>query len=88
MGGGTAFGASDGQPHSYGELQGYEEDWMTKTKDTLEKELKDRGIDPAVIKDVVDKVEEPSIVAPILVAIFATALILTAIFWIVWESTR
>lgn len=38
---------------------GYEEDWMARTKDTIEKELKYRGIDPPIIAEIVDKIEEP-----------------------------
>jgi len=97
MGGGTGFGFSGGghavggrgpsRLRSYGNLQGYEEDWMAKTKDTIEKELKYRGIDPAIIAEVKDKIEEPSFVAPVIISILATALILTVIFWIIWENT-
>ena len=60
---------------------------MTRTKETLEKELKYRSVEPTVIAEVVDKIEERSIVAPVIISILATALVLTFIFWIVWEST-
>lgn len=88
-GGGGFQGGAAGRAHldRYGAANGYEEDWMARTKETLEKELKYRGIDPAIIAEVVDKIEEPSIVAPVIISILATALVLTVIFWIVWEST-
>jgi hypothetical protein len=87
LGGGHTFGGGRLSLHSYGAANGYEENWMAKTKETLEKELKYRGVDPVVINEVVDKIEEPSIVAPVLIAILVTALILTLVFWIVWENT-
>lgn len=87
FGGGHAYGGGAGRVHAYGQSCGYEEDWMAKTKETLEKELRYRGIEPTVIKEVVDKIEEPSHTGPVWTAIFATAFILTVIFWIVWEIT-
>jgi hypothetical protein len=97
MGSGGGFGFSGagqvggaggpGSFHSYGASQGYAEDWVARTKETLEKELRYRGIEPAIIKEVVDKIEEPSVVQPVIIAILATALVLTFVFWIVWENT-
>lgn len=60
---------------------------MATTKKTLEAELKFRGIDPAIINEVVSKVEEPSVAGPVWIAILATALICTLIFVVIWEST-
>lgn len=95
MGGGAAFGGGHafggGRPHymrTYGEANGYPEDWMATTKKTIEDEMKSRGIDAAVINDVVSKVQEPpSMVAPILAAVFGTALVCTLVFVVIWEST-
>lgn len=86
-GGGHAFGGRPSHMRNYGSLQGYEEDWMAKTKDTIEKELKYRGIDPAIIAEVKDRIEEPSCASAVIIGMLATAFVLTVIFWIVWEST-
>jgi hypothetical protein len=99
MGSGGAGGGFSGAGHAgggggrparlqaYGQLQGYEEDWMAKTKETIEKELKYRGVDPAIIAEVKDKIEEPSIAGPVIIGMLATALVLTLIFVAIWEST-
>jgi hypothetical protein len=68
-------------------MYGYSEDWMARTKKTIEDELRYRGIEPEVIDEVVSKVEEPSHVMPVLLAIVTTALICTLIFVVIWEST-
>ena len=76
-----------GRVRHVGELNGYPEGWMTSTKKTIEDELKFRGIEPAVINEVVSKIEEPSIAGPVWIAILATALVLTVIFFLIWENT-
>lgn len=88
-GGGGGYGGAGGRANmvAAGRANGYEEDWMAKTKETLEKELRYRGIDPAIIAEVVDKVEEPSVAMPVIIGILATALILSFIFFIIWETT-
>lgn len=92
MGGGGAGGAGIGHFGGGGFVRhhggpAYSEDWMATTKKTLEAELKFRGIDPAIINEVVSKVEEPSVVGPVLIGILATALACTLIFVVIWEST-
>lgn len=93
MGGGGAGGAGIGHyggagiGHRQHSGPAYSEDWMATTKKTLEAELKFRGIDPAIINEVVSKVEEPSVAGPVWIAILATALICTLIFVVIWEST-
>jgi len=94
MGGGAAgfgghgpHGLAGGRIHRIGNLNGYSEDWMTRTKKTIEDELKSRGIAPEIINAVVDKIEEKSCVMPVLLAITTTALICTLIFVAIWEST-
>jgi hypothetical protein len=85
MGGGAAgFG---GHVRSIGHLNGYGEDWMAKTKKTIEDELRFRGIAPETINEIVSKIEEPSVVMPVLLAIVATAFVCTLIFVAIWEST-
>lgn len=95
MGGGTGGigGFSGGHAggmtvRRYGvDAWGYQEDWMARTKETLEKELRYRGIESAVIAEVVDKIEEPSIAGPVWIAILATALVLSMVFFVIWENT-
>ena len=94
MGGGAAGfgghgpnGLAGGRILRIGNLNGYSEDWMTRTKKTIEDELKSRGIAPEIINAVVDKIEEKSCVMPVLLAITTTALICTLIFVAIWEST-
>jgi hypothetical protein len=94
MGGGAVFGGSyfggrgrASHMRHVGQLNGYPEDWMSSTKKTIETELKSRGIEPSVIEAVVSKVEEQPMLAPILAAIFGTALVCTLIFVVIWEST-
>jgi hypothetical protein len=91
MGGGAAFGHFVGgrasRMRAVGELNGYSEDWMTSTKKAIEAELKSRGVEPTTIEAVVSKVQEQPMLAPILAAIFGTALICTLIFVAIWEST-
>jgi hypothetical protein len=70
-----------------GRMYGYSEDWMARTKKTIEDELRYRGIEPEVINEVVSRVEEPSHVMPVLLAIVTTALICTLIFVVIWERT-
>jgi hypothetical protein len=89
-GGGHFVGAgrpSSSRVNSVGQLYGYEEDWMAKTKKTLETELAYRGIAPETIKEVVAKVEEPSCASAVIIGILATALVCTLIFIAIWEST-
>jgi hypothetical protein len=73
--------------HHVGELNGYQEDWTARTKETIEKELKYRGIAPEVIAEIKDKIEEPSCAAACIISILATALICTLIFVAIWELT-
>lgn len=90
MGGGAAFGghvSGAARLHHVGDLHGYPEGWMATTKKTIEDELKFRGIEPAVISEVVSKIEEPSSVMPVLLAIAVTALLCTLIFVVIWENT-
>jgi hypothetical protein len=94
MGGGAAgfggtgsHGLGGGRVHHIGHLNGYEEDWMAKTKETLRRELEFRGIAPEIINEVVSKVEEPSHLMPVIVAILATALVCTLVFVVIWENT-
>jgi len=70
--------------HHVGQLNGYEEDWMTKTKKTIEQELQFRGISPEIINEITTKIEEPSCVVPIVITILVTALICTLIFAVIW----
>ena len=86
-GGGGVFGFSGGHIRSFGHLNGYEEDWMAKTKKTIEDELRFRGIAPEIINEIVSKIEEPSVVMPVLLAIVTTAFVCTLIFVAIWEST-
>jgi hypothetical protein len=93
MGGGAAGfggqgpqGIGGGVGRHVGNLNGYPEDWMTKTKKTIEDELKSRGIAPEIINAVVNKIEERSCVMPVLLAIVATALICTSIFFAIGQT--
>ena len=76
-----------GRVRHVGELNGYPEGWMASTKKTIEQELKFRGIEPAIINEIVSKIEEPSIAPLVWIAILGTALILSFIFFVVWEVT-
>ena len=92
MGGGAAFGGGfaggrAGRLHNIGMANGYEEDWMAKTKKTIEDELRFRGIAPEVIAEISHKIEEPSCAPAIAISILATALVLTLVFVVIWEST-
>jgi hypothetical protein len=87
FGGTGSHGFAGGKVRHIGHLYGYQEDWMAKTKETIERELKYRGIAPEVIEEVVSKVEEPSHLMPVVVAILATALVCTLIFVGIWENT-
>jgi len=94
MGGGAAFsggghvvGGSAGRLRSIGVANGYEEEWMAKTKKTIEDELRFRGIAPEVIAEISHKIEEPSCAPAIIISVLATALVLTLIFVGIWEST-
>jgi hypothetical protein len=86
FGGHGPHGLAGGRIHHVGDLNGYPEDWMTRTKKTIEDELKSRGIAPEIINAVVDKIEEKSCVRPVLLAITATALICTLIFFAILGS--
>ncbi len=81
-GGGGVFGV-----RVVGHLNGYGDDWMARTKKTIEDELRFRGIAPETIHEIVSKVEEPSFVMPVLLAIVTTAFVCTLIFIMIWEST-
>jgi len=87
MGSGSFGGGHHFVGGHIGRIYGYSEDWMARTKKTIEDELRYRGIAPEVIDEVVSKVEEPSHVMPVLLAIVTTALICTLIFVVIWEST-
>jgi hypothetical protein len=95
MGGGAAFGGGGhtggggrvGRLRNIGSINGYEEDWMAKTKKTVEDELRFRGIAPEVIAEISHKIEEPSCLPAIVISILVTALILTLVFVAIWEST-
>jgi hypothetical protein len=90
MGGGAGGGASvyggGGRVNARGEPMEYPEGWMIKTKKEIEAELKFRGIDPAIINEITSKIEEPSAATPVIIAILATALILTLIFAVLWPK--
>jgi hypothetical protein len=61
--------------------------WRTqKWKKTIEDE-RYRGIAPETISEIVSKIEEPSLVMPVLLAIVSTAFVCTLIFIAIWEST-
>ena len=60
---------------------------MASTKKTIEDERRFRGIAPEIINEVVSKVEEPSVAGPVWIAILATALVLSLIFFVIWENT-
>jgi hypothetical protein len=60
---------------------------MAKTKKTIEDELRFRGIAPDTINKIVSKIEEPSAVMPVLLAILTTASICTLVFVAIWENT-
>ena len=92
MGGGAAFGGGGhfvgaARVRHIGNLHGYEEDWVAKTKKTIEDELRFRGIAPEVIAEITHKIEEPSCVPAIAIAVLLTALILTLVFVAIWEGT-
>lgn len=87
MGSGSFGGGHQFVGGHFGRMHGYPEDWMARTKKTIEDELRHRGIQPQVINEVVSKLEEPSHVMPVLLAIVTTALICTLIFIVIWEST-
>lgn len=94
MGGGAACGSGGhfagdraGRMRQIGQLNGYEEDWMAKTKKTIEDELRYRGIPPEVITEISGKIEEPSCAPAIIISVLATALVLTLVFVVIWEST-
>jgi hypothetical protein len=87
MGSGSFGGGHHFVGGHIGGMYGYSEDWMARTKKTIEDELRCRGIEPEVINEVVSKVEEPSHVMPVLLAIVTTAVICTLIFAVVWERT-
>jgi hypothetical protein len=87
FGGQSAHGFAGGHVHDVGHLNGYGDDWMAKTKKTIEDELRARGIAPETINEIVSKIEEPSFVMPVLLAIVTTAFICTLIFVAIWEST-
>jgi hypothetical protein len=87
FGGAHAGGGRVNTVRHIGDLHGYEEDWMVKTKKTLEAELAYRGIAPEIINEVVSKVEEPSCVPAVIIGMLATALVCTLIFIAIWEST-
>jgi hypothetical protein len=85
-GGGGGFGGG-GHIGGVGRLNGYGNDWMAKTKKTIEDELRFRGIAPDSINEIVSKIEEPSAVMPVLLAIATTAFICTLVFVAIWENT-
>ena len=87
FGGHGAHGFAGDRVHGVGHLNGYGDDWMAKTKKTIEDELRFRGIAPETINEIVSKIEEPSSVMPVLLAIVTTALVCTLIFVAIWEST-
>ncbi len=95
MGGGTACGGGHfsggagraSRMSNIGQLQGYEEGWMAKTKKTIEDELRYRGIAPDVIAEISNKIEEPSRAPAIIISILTTALVLTLVFIVIWENT-
>jgi len=87
FGGQGPQGTAGGVVRHVGDLNGYPENWMARTKKTIEDELKSRGVAPEIIDAVVDKIEENSCVMPVLLAIVTTALICTLIFIVIWEST-
>jgi hypothetical protein len=86
-GGGNFAGGRSGRLRAIGEANGYEENWMAKTKKTIEDELRFRGISPEVIAEISHKIEEPSHAPGIIIAILATALVCTLIFVAIWEAT-
>ncbi len=79
-GGGFLVGAGRGRVQGIGRLNGYGDDWMAKTKKTIEDELRSRGIAPETIDEIVSKIEEPSLVMPVLLAVVTTAVICILIF--------
>jgi len=87
FGGHGGQGFAGGRVHGIGHLNGYGDDWMAKTKKTIEDELRFRGIAPETINEIVSKIEEPSLVMPVLLAIVTTAFVCTLIFVAIWEST-
>jgi hypothetical protein len=87
FGGQGAHGFAGGHIGGVGRLNGYGDDWMAKTKKTIEDELRFRGIAPETISEIVSKIEEPSLVMPVLLAIVTTAFVCTLIFVAIWEST-
>jgi hypothetical protein len=81
-GGGAGFGSRVRSVH----LNGYGKAWMAKTKKTIEDELRFRGIAPETVDEIVSKIEEPSMVVPVLTTIVLTAFACTLIFIAIWES--
>lgn len=87
FGGGHVGGGMGGRVRHIGTVNGYPEGWMASTKKTIEDELKFRGIEPAIINEIVSKIEEPDYTAAIWISCLATALVLTVVFVLIWEST-
>jgi hypothetical protein len=87
LGGGGGGGGAAGHIRHVGNLSGYEEGWVEKTRKTIEAELITRGIAPPMAKEIAEKIEEPSHVMPVIIGILATALILTVVFFFFWENT-
>lgn len=71
-----------------GSINGYEDNWMTSTKKTIEDELRSRGVAPELISEVSSKIEWPSVVGPVLASIVVTTLVCACIFAAIWDMSQ